>query len=330
MGKIAIWGIVALLTFFIGMLFGATTFSGKTLVRKNVITFGRRMICAAVTLILVLVFGLSIWQTAVASSKVAEERRQQQQSDKTDKEGETAPQESTEPASEDAGEDTKGAEEPEPETEEPDWESMSADYLLDKPNMDNGAIRALEMTERDLHRFDTEYGRVISPSSSNDRMIYRISHTEDEYAFSNSVLVNFGDRWYFEDHADDLEYLYAVDSDDVDPDSKVFVKARAEMKDKYVEWEQDFRDLKPKNNDYEEYARDNFKEELLRNPLATVAWYELMARHSVFTQNNPWIKENLEAMHKAYKLDPKVAETVGTATFLTFSEEHKDDEEECD
>lgn len=38
MGKIAIWGIVALLTFFAGMLFGATTFSGKTLVRKNVVT----------------------------------------------------------------------------------------------------------------------------------------------------------------------------------------------------------------------------------------------------------------------------------------------------
>ena len=130
MGKIAIWGIVALLTFFIGMLFGATTFSGKTLVRKNVITFGRRMICAAVTLILVLVFGLSIWQTAVASSKVAEERRQQQQSDKTDKEGETAPQESTEPASEDAGEDARETEEPETEEpEEPDWESMSANPI---------------------------------------------------------------------------------------------------------------------------------------------------------------------------------------------------------
>lgn len=166
----------------------------------------------------------------------AEQKRQEEQAKAAAAEAETAEnqtvsQNDTEPASEDAGgEDAKGTEEPETEEpEEPDWESMDADYLSDKATMDNGAIRALEMTERDIHRFDEEYGRVISPSSSNDRMIYRISHAEDGYAFSNSILVNFGDRWYFEDHADDLEYLYAIDKDDIDPDGKVFVKARAEM-----------------------------------------------------------------------------------------------------
>lgn len=262
----------------------------------------------------------------------AAEQEHQEQLDKAAAEAEAMEsQTATEPAGEDAGgESTDETEETEPETEEPDWKSMSADYLLDKPNMNNGAIRALEMTERDMHRFDEEYGRTVSVSSTNDAMIYRIGHAKDKYAFSNSILVNFADRWYFEDHADDLEYFYAVESDDIDPDGKVFVKARAEMKDKYAEWRKEFEELKPENNDYEEYARSNFKEELLHNPLATIAWYELMARHSVFTQNNPWIKENLEAMHKAYKLDPKVAETVGTATFLTFSEEHKEDEEECD
>ncbi len=329
--KIAIWGIIAILTFFAGMLFGATAFSGKTLVRKNVVTFGRRVICIGITLVLVAICGLSIWRTAAASNARVEALKHQEELDKAAAEAEAMEsQTATEPASEDAGDETKETEEPEPETEEPDWASMDADYLSDKATMDNGAIRALEMTERDMHRFDEEYGRTASISSTNDMMIYRIAHAEDEYAFSNSILVNFADRWYFEDHVDDLEYFYAVDSDDIDPDSKVFVKARAEMKDKYAEWRKEFEELKPENNDYEKYARSNFKEELLHNPLATVAWYELMARHSVFTQNNPWIKENLEAMHKAYKLDPKVAETVGTATFLTFSEEHKEDEEECD
>lgn len=330
MGKIAIWGIVALLTFFIGMLFGATTFSGKTLVRKNVITFGRRMICAAVTLILVLVFGLSIWQTAVASSKVAEERRQQEQLDDAAAEAETAEiqtvsQNDTEPAGEDAGEDTKGAEEPEPETEEPDWESMSADYLLDKPNMDNGAIRALEMTERDIHRFDEEYGRVYDRQSSNEMEIYRISHMERLNAFGLSVLAN---QQYFEDNENDLEYLYAIDVADADIDDKVFAKARKEMADQYEEWEEELEDLDPDDN-YEEFFRNKFKEEVLHNPLFCIAWYDLMSRHVVFTKNNPWVKENLAEMLKAYKLNPKENDVIGTATFLAWSDEHQEDEEKC-
>ena len=214
--------------------------------------------------------------------------------------------------------------------EEIDWNAMDADYLSDKKTMDNGAIRELEMTARDLHRFEEEYGKTYNGSSTNDMMIYRISHDKDEYAFSNSILVNFADQWYFEKNSDDLEYYYAVDSDDIDPDSKVFNKARAEMKDQYEDCQEEFEDLKPENNDYEPYGRDNFLKELLNNPQATVAWYELMARHSVFTQNNPWIKENLERMHKVYKLDPKENDTVGTATFLTFNDKHKDNEETCD
>jgi len=327
---------VALICAALGYICGKVGASGKSLKKgKNnapKIVSGKKRTAFCVLAAVFMLFFVGSTVFAAASAKAYGEKRATEAEEKSKKESEQ-PEESepkTEPAeAESTGDESSNEETEEPEEEpEPDWESMDADYLLDKPNMDNGAIRALEMTERDLHRFEEEYGKTYSYSSSNDMEIYRISHAKDEYAFSQSILVNFGDRWYFADNAEDLEYLYSIDTDDVDLDDKVFAKARTEMKDQYAEWEKEFRELKPENNDYEQYARDNFLQELLHNPQATIAWYELMSRHSVFTQNNDWIKKNLEEMHEVYKLDPKEEELVGTATFLTNSPDHKDDEQE--